>query len=430
MAPISQSITTSSRAVKTVLIVTKRDLVTSVTGNSGFSLIELDGALSPTNARLFSWLSSVAPSFDYIEWDSVKLEFISSSPTTAGGRVYMAADYNPSDPEPTSPTDFMNQQDSVSGGTWNSFSLKLSVRELKRFKRYFTHRSSQVPEPADSMPGKLFVAVDGTPAGKIGDLFIEYSVKLTVPSTPPDQTVENRMTVEFDNPDTDFTKPNERFGLGDNPINTKLFGPNKIITRARNPPFSLSTAASANLGEQLLPGVHWRPALRKLKLLLNVIEEIGRNGGAGSYLDIFQSLTAGGTVVDPNLSSYYNFTEPVIFDPDGTTAMTLSRSPVNAGDYPVFKETNNKPVSANYVLEFDPELVPKGKQVPLLSWEKRDTTLYSDDSDLGTVEGTPGNNPLAVRQKADSVSGGNNNTAWGLKKVIISTIDLGGSVIQ
>lgn len=412
MAPVSQSVTVGSNATQTHCRVVKRDYVCSVTGSNDFTVVLIDGALSPTNSNVFSWLYNVARSFDYISWNKVKIEFVSSSPSSYAGRVYICADYDPSDLPPTSPAQLMSQQDAVSGGVWNSFSLNLSQRELKRFRRYFTKRSSVTPEPADSMPGKFFIATDGAPTSKIGDIYIEYDVDLTVPSIDS-EAIQDRLTLEYVNPVQDPALHSPTFGIGATLSNPKI----KSLTDS--PPIKLATTYNGLPGFELLP--------IKQKLLLQAASLAMRSFTGSPYwsavFDVFQNV-AGGNPTNPTTigdASRWKGVEYVIDDPDATGALTLTQSPLNKSESPII--STYKGVQGNHwfnndvFLNYDPDLVAANKRPPRFSVKPYVPQLYADTSLFGLTAGTNGANAPAVMQ--DTFADISAATAIGLSKVII-----------
>lgn len=412
MAPISQSVTVGSNATKTHCHVVKRDFVTSVTGASDFTVLGLDGALSPTNSDVFSWLANVARSFDYIAWNRVKIEFVSSSPSTYAGRVYLCADYDPSDNPPSTAAQVMSQQDAVSGGVWNSFSLNLSQRELKRFKRYFTKRSSVTPEPADSMPGRFFIATDGTPSSKIGDIYIEYDVDLSVPSIDS-EAIEDRMTLEYVNPVPDPAQPSLTFGYGANLKNPK------IQSFTETPPLKPAITYDGHTGFELSP--------TKMKLLMQTASLAMRSFTTSSYwnavLDVFTNISGGNPNTPTTIGdgSRWKGVEYVVDDPDSTGALTFVQSPLNKSESPIistYKGTQGNHWFNNDVfLNYDPSMVTGSQRPPRFWLKPYIPQLYADTSLFGLTAGTNGATAAAVMQDPSVAIAA--ATAVGLSKIII-----------
>lgn len=141
--------------------------------------------LNPRCRALFPWLSTVAGNFELYKFVDLKFNFVSSQPTTAAGRYYVAVDVDYDDSLPTSAPTMMANAIKASAPVWESISLTVPSGMMHRdmeWKYVLTpHRVD--PEPRTSYCGFLLAAFQGLMAGCELDLWVEYTVELKNPTS-------------------------------------------------------------------------------------------------------------------------------------------------------------------------------------------------------------------------------------------------------
>lgn len=142
--------------------------------------------LSPTSAMLFPWLSQIATRYERYQFHSLSVELISSSPTSLGGRVYLAIDYDYNDAPATSAQTMMSNRSCVEGPVWSNLTLRADPKELHPdmpFKYCNAITKGNFVEPRTAYAGFLMIAAAGIPFGEtpVVDLWVTYDVTLRLP---------------------------------------------------------------------------------------------------------------------------------------------------------------------------------------------------------------------------------------------------------
>lgn len=144
--------------------------------------------VNPGNPVTFPWLSRLAPNYESYRFNSLRFEYSTSSPTTLGGTVCLATDYDASDATPSSKSDMMSYSGAKRAAPWDD--LTISCTGLRRYKdTHYIHTSnSRVGfTPADYRSTDIcsfYFATDGittSTAMDIGELYVTYSVTLITP---------------------------------------------------------------------------------------------------------------------------------------------------------------------------------------------------------------------------------------------------------
>lgn len=165
------------------LILHRREMVQSVNGSTGF-LLNFNELLNPTNIDLFKWAPQIATLFDEFEFLHVALHFHTncgqSVSTQNVGRVAMGFLYDSDDPAPNSWDTLCNYGGIVDQVVYKDFSTTLKMDKTLFKTLYVNHSSTQDL----SNPARLVFGTNGTQINTtIGWLWIDYSIRLSVPRT-------------------------------------------------------------------------------------------------------------------------------------------------------------------------------------------------------------------------------------------------------
>lgn len=133
---------------------------------------------------MFPWLSTIAGSYEHYRFTDLKVSMVSSQPTTAAGRYYMAIDLDYDDAVPRDAQMMMANMIKTTGNVWESLSLQASASQLHRDMPYkFVLSNKRVdPEPRTSYCGFLLVAFQGQASAVTFDLWVEYTVEFKSPA--------------------------------------------------------------------------------------------------------------------------------------------------------------------------------------------------------------------------------------------------------
>lgn len=143
-------------------------------------------AINPGLPASFPWLSQVAQRFERYKFAKLHYIYETEAPTTLGGTLVLAIDYDASDPSPSSKQQAMAYKNSVRSAPWNECTHSSAREDLSQQKQYFV-RSDAVPANADVKlydTGNLFVISQGvtTASAVLGELYVEYEIMLHTPA--------------------------------------------------------------------------------------------------------------------------------------------------------------------------------------------------------------------------------------------------------
>lgn len=178
-------------AVGTTVRIARREMVGTLTASStnfeylGVSNQENGYDLSPTTGALFPWVSQIATAFERFRFRRLRFEVVSGNPATSAGRLYIAADPDWDDSVPTTVSQLMGLRAARSSSVWESLSLDIPIVEFGgdvwRYCSPFV-RGTQ-GEPRTSFIGFFMAACSGAPANSTFDLWVDYEVELTCPTS-------------------------------------------------------------------------------------------------------------------------------------------------------------------------------------------------------------------------------------------------------
>jgi hypothetical protein len=201
ISPMSKAPIAQTRTVKTGrptikqlrngdIMVTHREYIGEIAANAGgppstFSLQSF--SINPGLTAIFPWLSKLAQNYESYRFEKLKFCYETESPSTLGGTLVMAVDYDSLDASPTSKQQAMAYRASVRSAPWNDCCHTSVAEDLHKLKSNYV-RSLSSPPPANSDLktydiGNLFVITQGisTASATCGELYVEYSVHLLTP---------------------------------------------------------------------------------------------------------------------------------------------------------------------------------------------------------------------------------------------------------
>jgi len=162
--------------------------VVAATGNpSAFSVSLL--AINPGQSAVFPWLSQVAQRFESYKFDMLKFCYETEAPSSLGGTLVLAVDYDASDPAPTNKQQALAYRGSVRSPPWEACCHTSLKEDLSKLKSHFV-RPGAIPPSTDIKlydVGNLDVITQGvtTSGAACGELYVEYDVLLMTPVLEP-----------------------------------------------------------------------------------------------------------------------------------------------------------------------------------------------------------------------------------------------------
>jgi hypothetical protein len=142
-------------------------------------------AINPGQAATFPWLSRISANYESYVFEELRFKFETEAPTSLGGSLVLAVDYDASDPEPTSKQQAMTYRSSVRSAPWAPCEHRSLPEDLHKSKTNFVRINAQ-PNGTDIKTfdiGNLYVISQGVLTGGsvLGELYVEYVVNLLTP---------------------------------------------------------------------------------------------------------------------------------------------------------------------------------------------------------------------------------------------------------
>lgn len=192
-APVSQGRNIKTARPKMVTLrngdcdVTHREYIGEVTASSGSpSIFNVDTyPINPGMNVVFPWLSKIAQNFESYNFRKLKFCYETEAPTSLGGTVVLAVDYDALDAAPASKQQALAYRSSVRSPAWTDSCHSSVGEDLHKLKSKYV-RTGSAPATSDLKTydvGNLFVITQGitTASAVCGELYVEYSVRLMTP---------------------------------------------------------------------------------------------------------------------------------------------------------------------------------------------------------------------------------------------------------
>lgn len=162
--------------------VSHSELVGDVVGSDAFTVVSY--AVNSGLASVFAWLSSLATNYESYKFRRLTFRYVTACATTQTGFIYLAMEYDPTDPVPTSEQQLATYDGCTFGSAWTNHTNSSSKLNLSKRSSYFV-RAGTLATGVDLGLydiGYLIIATvgnGGTPA--LGKLWVDYEVEFTTP---------------------------------------------------------------------------------------------------------------------------------------------------------------------------------------------------------------------------------------------------------
>lgn len=192
-------------------------------------------SVNPGNVNLFPWLSAQANSYEFYRLKKAHVRFVTESSTRFSGRMILGADYDVTDPQPSSASELMNMSGSTYGPLWQNLTFPLSPPKVHAENKWMYTRTSAIEPQRNTDGARIYVSATSDNENSIGMLFIDYTFEFKAPQVPrpynpnPDDAFFARFTAPAPPLDPgvptiiDFSFPEY------NTINAKQIGPSWLF---------------------------------------------------------------------------------------------------------------------------------------------------------------------------------------------------------
>lgn len=151
--------------------------------------------LNPGDPLTFPWLHVQAQAWEQYRFHRLVFEYVTRSPTTTPGSVFLVPDYDPSDAPPLNEQKAMSYQGAVENAPWTNFSCALTPANMQSMgQRKYTRAGNFIGDVRTSDVGVMYVGTAGTPVATLGKLWVSYDVELFVPQLPVSGLEDNAVT--------------------------------------------------------------------------------------------------------------------------------------------------------------------------------------------------------------------------------------------
>lgn len=141
--------------------------------------------INPGQAAVFPWLSKVAQNFESYSFRKLRFLYETEAPSSLGGTLVLAVDYDASDPAPISKQQALAFRSSIRSAPWNPCCFEADPEDLHKLKTNYVRPGAQPVNTDIKMYdiGNLSVITQGVSTGgaTCGELYVEYDVDLITP---------------------------------------------------------------------------------------------------------------------------------------------------------------------------------------------------------------------------------------------------------
>jgi len=160
------------------VVVSHRELITTIANTTGAlsvnSGMNVTGnyRVNPSNARLFTWLPTIAANFDTYKFINVRFIYVPLCATTETGRVALLWDKDSNDPLPVDRAAISAYSHSNESAPWSEVMLNIPMDNVSRF----VNESGTSDRKLLDLGQFLFAVYGGGSSNAIGDIYVEYTV--------------------------------------------------------------------------------------------------------------------------------------------------------------------------------------------------------------------------------------------------------------
>lgn len=181
------------QAAKSIRIV-HRELIGTLSSQSDQFVVS-GYKLNPGDPLTFPWLHVQAQAWEQYRFHKLVFEYVTRSPTSTPGSVFLVPDYDPSDAPPLNEQKAMSYQGAVENAPWTNFSCALMPANMHAMgQRKYTRAGNFIGDVRTSDVGVMYVGTAATPVATLGKLWVSYDVELFVPQLPVSGLEDNAVT--------------------------------------------------------------------------------------------------------------------------------------------------------------------------------------------------------------------------------------------
>jgi len=192
--------------------------------------IQQAGVINPTNSSLFPWLSNIAPNYEFYKFTKLIFAYEPGISTATSGTTQFVFDYDAVDKPPGTKAEMLQKTGFRMSPVWASNGVVFNPKAANRVRKYKVRTAGDQSDPnIDYDSAYLYISCDGTPANTIiGDLFVSYSVHLSISQSIPTSLSSSFFSITYYGPyNADLNSATYPFGKT---VNSKTIVPSQSVS--------------------------------------------------------------------------------------------------------------------------------------------------------------------------------------------------------
>lgn len=172
------------------IVVRHREFVANVQGNNSvFQLLGLSAAIpgydiNPGCGTMFPWLSGIALNYEKYRFEALRFDVVPRNPSSLAGALYAGIDYDWDDIPAATEGQLMSNRGAISSDIWTKVSVPVDCARINQDMPYRYVAASAKGDSAQRQvfAGYFMIGIAGTAATVSFDIFVDYTVRLSLPA--------------------------------------------------------------------------------------------------------------------------------------------------------------------------------------------------------------------------------------------------------
>jgi len=158
-----------------------REYIADIAGSVAFASTTF--VVNPGISASFPWLSVIAANYESYKFNKLCFQFSTEKPTSVGGSLLMAIDYDANDAAPTTKSEIMAYHNAVRCPVWSQTDYVADKPDLSKLPQHYIRSTTVSGTDLKTYDvGNLFVCTSGcADTSALGELYVIYDVELITP---------------------------------------------------------------------------------------------------------------------------------------------------------------------------------------------------------------------------------------------------------
>jgi len=158
-----------------------REYISDIPGSVAFASTTF--VVNPGISATFPWLSVIAANYESYKFNKLCFQISTEKPTSVGGSLLMAIDYDANDAAPTTKSAIMAYHNAVRCPVWSQTDYIADKPDLNKLPQHYIRSTTVSGTDLKTYDvGNLFVCTSGcADTTALGELYVIYDVELITP---------------------------------------------------------------------------------------------------------------------------------------------------------------------------------------------------------------------------------------------------------